>query len=188
MSWPYLSYSSFQLRLAGHAFGAVFGWKHSEIGEGGFIFFYLSASEEGMVCGRASIAAAAVVHWLRIASVHMQSVGRHTSWKPKPRPSARSLDHVSIEDSALQGHSIQCHCSVDLGVCMGGVEASQYDGGEGSKVTLQVNRYAPISKDCTSKEGEKGRCRQNRNLAEVETPFRGVLWNALTLFFRHGCQ
>lgn len=39
MSWPYLSYSSFQLRLAGHAFGAVFGWKHSEIGEGGLFFF-----------------------------------------------------------------------------------------------------------------------------------------------------
>lgn len=51
MSWPYLSYSSFQLRLAGHAFGAVFGWKHSEIGEGGggYFLFYLSASEEGMV-------------------------------------------------------------------------------------------------------------------------------------------
>lgn len=133
MSWPYLSYSSFQLRLAGHAFGAVFGWKHSEIGEGGFIFFYLSASEEGMVCGRASIAAAAVVHWLRIASVHMQSVGRHTSWKPKPRPSARSLDHVSVEDSALQGHSIQCHCSVDLGVGMGGWRRRNMTGGRDRK-------------------------------------------------------
>lgn len=98
-------------------------------GRGGVIFFYLSASEEGMVCGRASIAAAAVVHWLRIASVHMQSVGRHTSWKPKPRPSARSLDHVSVEDSALQGHSIQCHCSVDLGVCMGGWRRRNMTGG-----------------------------------------------------------
>lgn len=133
MSWPYLSYSSFQLRLAGHAFGAVFGWKHSEIGEGGLFFFYLSASEEGMVCGRASIAAAAVVHLLRIASVHMQSVGRHTSWTPKPRPSARSLDHVSVEDSALQGHSIQCHCSVDLGVCMGGWMRRNMTGGRDRK-------------------------------------------------------
>lgn len=118
MSWPYLSYSSFQLRLAGHAFGAVFGWKHSEIGEGGFIFFICRRLKR-VWYGCASIAAAAVVHLLRIASVHMQSVGRHTSWTPKPRPSARSLDHVSVEDSALQGHSIQCHCSVDLGVCMG---------------------------------------------------------------------
>lgn len=120
MSWPYLSYSSFQLRLAGHAFGAVFGWKHSEIGEGGVIFCFICRRLKRVWYGSASIAAAAVVHWLRIASVHMQSVGRHTSWKPKPRPSARSLDHVSVEDSALQGHSIQCHCSVDLGVCMGG--------------------------------------------------------------------
>lgn len=101
-------------------------------GRGG-LFFFICRRLKRVWYGSASIAAAAVVHWLRIASVHMQSVGRHTSWTPKPRPSARSLDHVSVEDSALQGHSIQCHCSVDLGVCMGGWMRRNMTGGRDRK-------------------------------------------------------